>query len=107
VITEANSVGTPAVGYDAPGIRDAIRPGRTGMLAPSGDPLALAEAALSLIGDPDAYASMCREARRWAECFSWDATAEMLLRMLRDCSVIVPDAPDLGVRPHAGVAAVE
>jgi glycosyltransferase involved in cell wall biosynthesis/O-antigen/teichoic acid export membrane protein len=107
VITEANSVGTPAVGYDAPGIRDAIRPGRTGMLAPSGDPVALADAALSLIGDPEAYESMCREARRWAECFSWDATAEMLLRMLRERSVILPDGDGLGVRSHAGVAAVE
>ena len=107
VITEANSVGTPAAGYDAPGIRDAIRPGRTGMLAASGDPRALADAALSLIGDPDAYASMCLEARRWAECFSWDATAEMLLRMLRECSVIVPDAAALEVRSDAGVAAVE
>jgi glycosyltransferase involved in cell wall biosynthesis len=107
VITEANSVGTPAVGYDAPGIRDAIRPGRTGMLAPSGDPLALADAALSLIGDPEAYGSMCREARRWAECFNWDATAEMLLRMLRERSVILPDARGMGVRSHAGVAAVE
>jgi glycosyltransferase involved in cell wall biosynthesis len=112
VITEANSVGTPAAGYDAPGIRDAIRPGRTGMLAATGDPRALADAALALIGDPEGYAAMCREARRWAECFSWDATAEMLLRMLRECTVIVPDAhgdarTDLGVRSDAGVASME
>jgi hypothetical protein len=59
------------------------------------------------MSDLESYTSMCREARRWAECFSWDATAEMLLRMLRECTLIVSDAPDLEVRPDAGVAAVE
>jgi glycosyltransferase involved in cell wall biosynthesis len=84
VITEANGVGTPAVGYDAPGIRDAIRPGRTGMLVPAGDTSALGDAAVLLVSDRETYASVCREARRWAECFTWDATAELLLRVLRE-----------------------
>ena len=107
VITEANGVGTPAVGYDAPGIRDAIRPGRTGVLAPSGDPRALADAAVSLILNPEAYESMRREARRWADCFSWDATADLLLRVLqeRPASLAVPQPG--GVMAHAGLAATE
>jgi glycosyltransferase involved in cell wall biosynthesis len=107
VITEANGVGTPAVGYDAPGIRDAIRPGRTGVLAPSGDPRALADAAVSLILNPEAYESMRREARRWADCFSWDATADLLLRVLqeRPASLAVPRPG--GVMAHAGLAATE
>jgi glycosyltransferase involved in cell wall biosynthesis/O-antigen/teichoic acid export membrane protein len=107
VITEANGVGTPAVGYDAPGIRDAIRPGRTGMLAPPGDPRALADAAVSVIGDPDAYELMRREARRWADCFTWDATAELLLRVLQEragrLAVRLPE----GVTTDADLAAVE
>ena len=41
VVSEANSVGTPAVGYDVPGIRDSIRGGVTGLLADAGDPAAL------------------------------------------------------------------
>jgi glycosyltransferase involved in cell wall biosynthesis/O-antigen/teichoic acid export membrane protein len=84
VITEANGVGTPAVGYDAPGIRDAIRPGRTGTLVAAGDPLALGDAAVELIRNEEGYASVCREALRWAECFTWDTTAELLLRVLKE-----------------------
>ncbi len=107
VITEANGVGTPAVGYDAPGIRDAIRPGRTGLLVPSGDPRALASAAVSMIEDPATYESMRLEARRWAECFTWDATADLLLRVLRE-RVAGPVPPAAGeVAPHAELAAVE
>ena len=107
VITEANGVGTPAVGYDAPGIRDAIRPGRTGLLVPSGEPRALAEAAVSLIADAVAYESMRREARRWAECFSWDTTAELLLRVLRERAVGAGVPLRGEVDAHAGLAAVE
>ena len=51
VVVEANSVGTPAVGYDVGGIRDSIRNGRTGLLATAGDPLGLATHAISLVTD--------------------------------------------------------
>jgi glycosyltransferase involved in cell wall biosynthesis len=103
VVTEANSVGTPAVGYDAPGIRDSIRPGRTGLLVPAGDARALGDAAVALIGDEEGYASVSREARRWAECFTWDATADLLLRVLRE-RVVDP----IGEVPsRAGLVAVE
>jgi glycosyltransferase involved in cell wall biosynthesis/O-antigen/teichoic acid export membrane protein len=106
VITEANGVGTPAVGYDAPGIRDAIRPGRTGVLVPAGDPRALADAAVALVGEPEAYESMRREARRWADCFTWDATAELLLRVLRE-RTREPSIRVVGEVTHAGLAAAE
>ena len=84
VITEANALGTPAVGYDVPGIRDAIRDGRTGLLAPAGDDAALGAAAASLVEDPEAYATMRAEAIRWGECFSWDVTADVLMGLLRE-----------------------
>src|SRR5256885_167117 len=42
VVTEANAVGTPAVGYDVPGLRDSIHAGETGLLAEAGNPAALA-----------------------------------------------------------------
>ena len=55
VITEAYSVGTPAVGYDVGGIKDSIRDGRTGLLATAGDPMALATQAISLVTDDARY----------------------------------------------------
>lgn len=79
VISEANSVGTPAVGYDVPGVRDAIRHGETGLLAEPTDPAELARAALSLIADDVAYASHRERALVGSRQFSWQRTADLLL----------------------------
>jgi len=82
VVIEANSVGTPAVGYDVPGIRDSIRQGETGLLAEAGDPAALAHEALRLLQDPNECAAMGVRATEWAERFSWDVTANELLGLV-------------------------
>lgn len=42
VVTEANACGTPAVAYDVPGLRDAIKNMETGILVPFNDILRLA-----------------------------------------------------------------
>jgi glycosyltransferase involved in cell wall biosynthesis len=81
VVVEANSVGTPAVGYDVGGIRDSIRDGRTGLLATAGDPLALATQAISLVTDEAQYEAMRSAAIDWAEAFSWEQTADGLMRL--------------------------
>jgi glycosyltransferase involved in cell wall biosynthesis/O-antigen/teichoic acid export membrane protein len=84
VITEANAVGTPAVGYDVPGIRDAIRHERTGLLTKAGDPVELGRSAAELIAHHDRYAQMQIEAVRWGRCFTWDITAELFLEIVLD-----------------------
>jgi glycosyltransferase involved in cell wall biosynthesis len=84
VVIEANSVGTPAIGYDVPGLRDSIRPGRTGRLAAAGDPAALASEAVEVLKDPARYESMRRAAIEWSRCFSWDATAAELMALGAD-----------------------
>jgi glycosyltransferase involved in cell wall biosynthesis len=81
VVIEANSVGTPAVGYDVGGIRDSIRNGHTGLLVPAGDPLALAVAALSLVTDEARYEAMRSAAIDWAQGFSWERTADQLMEL--------------------------
>jgi glycosyltransferase involved in cell wall biosynthesis/O-antigen/teichoic acid export membrane protein len=79
VVIEANSVGTPAVAYDVPGLRDSIRDGYTGRLAPPGDPEGLARLALDLLTDRSGYQAMRQHATEWAELFSWNETARRLL----------------------------
>jgi glycosyltransferase involved in cell wall biosynthesis len=105
VVVEANSVGTPAVGYDIPGLRDSIRHGATGRLTPNGDVEALAEAALALVADAEGYEQMQAAARAWAASFSWDATAAALYAILMDSasetfpeSLVEPAAVDARAR---------
>ena len=56
VVIEANSVGTPAVGYDVPGVRESIRHEETGLLAEAGKPSALAHQALVLVRNAESFA---------------------------------------------------
>jgi glycosyltransferase involved in cell wall biosynthesis len=50
VALEAQSAGTPVVGYDVDGLRDAV--GGGGLLVPAGDIPALRDAVAALLGDP-------------------------------------------------------
>lgn len=78
VVIEANQAGTPAVGYDVPGVRDAIRQGESGLLvAPS--PQALAEGAIALL---QSDGSLTQGARAWSRSFTWDRTAAAFIAAL-------------------------
>lgn len=52
-LAEAMAAGLPCIGADAPGIRDIIQQGQTGLLAPAEDPAALEEAIVRLANDAD------------------------------------------------------
>ncbi|RLE63178.1 MAG: glycosyltransferase family 1 protein [Thermoprotei archaeon] len=84
VVTEANACGTPAVGYDVPGLRDSIRHRETGILVPSGDTEALAEALTSLLIDDRLREKLSKNALEWSKQFSWDDTTERFWKVLED-----------------------
>jgi glycosyltransferase involved in cell wall biosynthesis len=69
VVTEAALHGTPALGFDVPGLRDSVQHGRTGLLARTEAEFASAWAALAL--DPGRRAAMGEAARRRAARLSW------------------------------------
>jgi glycosyltransferase involved in cell wall biosynthesis len=82
-VLEANSLGVPAVAYDVPGLRDAVRDGRTGWLAPAGSDLAAPLArALDELSDPARARLFAVQAQAWAARFSWDASASRLAQAL-------------------------
>jgi len=82
-VLEANTVGTPAVAYDVPGLRDSVRDEVTGWLAPPGPGLAAALMnAVDKLTDPDRRRRIADQSRAWAGRFSWDASAERLASVL-------------------------
>lgn len=80
---EAAACGTATVASDSPGLRDSVVHGETGFLVPHGDVEALASRIGALLGDPERTEAMGRAARRFAERFSWEASARSVRRVLR------------------------
>jgi glycosyltransferase involved in cell wall biosynthesis len=90
VITEAALRGTPAVGFDVPGLRDSVEHGRTGMLARSETEFASAWAALAL--DPARRAVLGEAARRRAARLRWSTA-------VRHFSAVIDEAADGATEP--------
>jgi len=61
---EALAAGTPVVATDVTGTRDVVRHGETGLLAPPGDPEALARHVLALLDDPDLARRLAQAGQR-------------------------------------------
>lgn len=75
---EAAACGTPTVASDAPGLRESVVDGETGFLVPHGDVPALAAGLMRLLEDPSLRERMGRQARRFAEGFSWETSADAM-----------------------------
>jgi glycosyltransferase involved in cell wall biosynthesis len=79
-IIEASAAGTPTVAYDVPGVRDTVEDEINGIKVKDGNRKALAEAAFSILNDPERWWSSSIEV---AKKYSWDATAELWDSLIR------------------------
>ncbi len=74
-VIEANAVGTPVVASDAPGLRDSVRHGETGWLAPTGDVEAFRAHIADLLVADERAETMGRRSEEWSRRFDWDVAA--------------------------------
>jgi len=80
---EAMACGTPVVAVREAGVRETVRHGETGLLAPR-DPAQFSEAVHALLHDPEQRARLGRCAREYVvENWSWDAAAARVEEHLR------------------------
>jgi glycosyltransferase involved in cell wall biosynthesis len=82
-VLEANACGTPVVATDAPGLRDSVRHGKTGLLVPRRDSASLGDAIVTILGDDRLRAELGRGALAWAGRFTWDEAAAAFAALLR------------------------
>lgn len=80
-ILEASATGTPTVAYSVPGVIDAIENGLNGIKVNDGDRPAFVSAAVSILNDPLKWQA---SSRKIAEKYSWDSTAKVWDKMIRD-----------------------
>lgn len=98
VLIEAAAAGRPIVASDAPGCREIVRHGESGLLVPPRDPEALADALARLVADTELRRSMGRRGR---EIFLEGFTVE---RVVRETLRVYEDLLGGGIRPAgAGV----
>jgi glycosyltransferase involved in cell wall biosynthesis len=84
VVTESNSVGTPVVAYDVPGLRDSVKDGETGILANDRSPESLASSATSLLRDQSLLEKFSRNALSFSKQFSWDTTTDAFDKIIKE-----------------------
>ncbi|HYR52027.1 MAG TPA: glycosyltransferase family 4 protein [Candidatus Dormibacteraeota bacterium] len=78
VLLEAMASGVPIVATDLPGYRTVLTPGEEGLMVPTRDPQALAQALRTLLGRPDLRLAMGARGIATAQRFAWPAIVERL-----------------------------
>ncbi|HUF65243.1 MAG TPA: glycosyltransferase family 4 protein [Gemmatimonadaceae bacterium] len=81
---ESAACGTPVIAADAPGVRESVRDGETGILVKPNGPAAFAAAIERLCADPGLVVAMGAAARNFAGYFTWDRAARDTLEDLHD-----------------------
>jgi glycosyltransferase involved in cell wall biosynthesis len=84
VVTESNAVGTPAVAYNVPGLRDSVKDGETGILVKENSPESLASSAICLLKDRSLLEQLSLTALSFSRQFSWDTTTEMFDKIIKE-----------------------
>jgi len=74
-VIEANSFGTPAVGWDVAGMKDSIIDGSTGLLAPFPDKQAMSKNIETLLTNDEIWQRLSENSWKWARNHSWDDSA--------------------------------
>lgn len=81
-VMEAAQLCKTTIASDVPGLCDSVRDGETGILFPSGDAAACASAMDKIYSDAELRASLGKNAKRYAESFSWENSARETLELL-------------------------
>ena len=85
VVLEAAATGLPTVGFDVPGVREAVRDGETGFLVPDRDVDALTQRVSRLLEDDAQRLAMGKAARRMVEAdFDLRAVEQQYLAAYRE-----------------------
>lgn len=88
VVLEAAATGLPTVGFEVPGVREAVRDGETGFLVPDRDVDALTDRVSTLLEDDKRRLAMGEAARRMVEAdFDVRAIEQQYLDVYRDLGV--------------------
>jgi glycosyltransferase involved in cell wall biosynthesis len=84
VLLEAMTLGCAVVASALPGLDEALTDGRSGVLVPAGDPVALREALRALLSDPERRERLGRAAAVESEDYTADAVGARYITLLHE-----------------------
>lgn len=86
VVIEANAVGTPAVVFDAEGLREAVQNGQTGFVVENSQ--VFSEKIVELLSNEVIYDELHRNAILWSKKFNWQGSTQQFLNCINVISNI-------------------
>lgn len=99
-VLEMAAMGLPVVSTHVGGIPDLLQDGRTGLLVPPNDSLAVATAVSRLVADPDLARGLSEQGRALAETCTWESVRPRWVRLLAEVAG-VSGLPAFGGRDSA------
>jgi glycosyltransferase involved in cell wall biosynthesis len=84
VVTEANAMGTPVVGYNVSGLRDSVKHMETGVLVEDNSPAGLASGAIDLLKNRKLLEKYSYNSLLYSKQFSWVISTEVFENSIRD-----------------------
>jgi len=79
---ESNSVGTPVIAANVPGLKDSVKHGETGFLFEHGNINQLSEQLVQMLTDKPLREKLKKGALEWAANFSWDKAARKFEKII-------------------------
>lgn len=79
---EANSVGTPVIAYNSPGLVDSVKDGVNGIICKNNTPLELANNVLRVLHNLQQYRKLQKGALVWSKKFTWKKSRKMSLKLI-------------------------
>lgn len=83
-VTESNAMGTPAVVYNIPGLRDSVKDGETGLIVKENSPSGLANSAIFLLKNQDILTKISNNALSLSKQFSWNKSAHEFDKIIKN-----------------------
>lgn len=80
---EANSVKTPVLAYNSPGLSDSVKDGISGVIVQENSPEELAAEVEKLIKDETRYKNLQTNALKFSKEFDWNKSKKMSLALIR------------------------
>jgi glycosyltransferase involved in cell wall biosynthesis len=81
-VIEAGACGTPAIGTETSGLRDAIIDEKTGFLVPYGKPEVISEKIVTILKDGNLRNKLSKNAIEWARRFDWKKSERKFLSVV-------------------------